>query len=212
MFRRVVVLTAVGAAGLGLTPLGAGASVPASPHSTLGPTSVVHLRPVDSHGHELPGYTITKQRKHAHCIAGSDVTRTAYRCFAGNLVLDPCWAQKPKSFAVCLVVPWSFRLLQLKVSKGYSGTLPKKPASLPWGVQLGNGVQCAFADGATGVVGGKRINYFCSHTKDVLIGKVNKSSKVWTIRRAKPTGGGHYKKAGHVSLSKAWFGKPSRQA
>jgi hypothetical protein len=212
MFRRLTTLMLAGAAALAVMPAGAGASTSRSPDLTLTPTSVVHLRPVDKHGHALPGYTITKQRRHAECHAGSSVTRSAYRCFAGNAVLDPCWAQKPKQFAVCLSVPWSFNLVQLKVSKGYSGKVPNHAASLPWGVQLGNGVQCAFADGATGAVGGNRINYFCHRAKYVLIGKINKSGKVWHARKAKPTGGGHYAAAGRVGLTKAWFGKRSRQA
>ena len=62
------------------------------------------------------------------------------------------------------------------------------------------------------MVRGKRINYFCAHTHDALYGKVHKHHPVWRIRKATPTGGGHYKPAGRVGLSKAWFGKPSRQA
>src|SRR5581483_5210050 len=155
MLRRLAVLTVAGAAGLcGVVSISAGASAPASTAlSSPVPTSVVHVRPVDSHGNKLSDYTITKQLKHARCNAGSEAIGTAYRCFAGNFVLDPCWVQQPKRFAICL--------------------------SEPWGVQLANGTQCGFGQGATGTVGGKRINYFCAHAKYVLIGKIDKHGKVW---------------------------------
>jgi|SRR5581483_2436790 len=212
MLRRLAVLTVAGAAGLcGVVSISAGASAPASTAlSSPVPTSVVHVRPVDSHGNKLSDYTITKQLKHARCNAGSEAIGTAYRCFAGNFVLDPCWVQQPKRFAICLSEPWSFHVVQLKVSKGYHGALSKHGRSQPWGVQLANGTQCGFGQGATGTVGGKRINYFCAHAKYVLIGKIDKHGKVWHARKAKPTGGGHYKAAGRVGLTKAWFGKPSR--
>jgi hypothetical protein len=195
-----------------LPAVAASSASPRPASSTLAPTSVVHLRPVNKHGHELPGYTIVKQRRHAHCIAGAEATGNSYRCFSGNRIIEPCWVQKPKRFAVCLRQPWSFRLVQLKVSRGYSGHLARKPNALPWGVQLPNGEQCLVAEGASGFVRGKRINYFCAHTKDALYGKVNKQHRVWRIRKATQTGGGHYQPAGRVGLTKAWFGKPSRQA
>jgi hypothetical protein len=209
--RRVpVIVTVLVAAVLGSLPLDG----QASPSAVAGaaPTAVVHLRPIDRHGRELSGYTITKQRKHAHCVAGSQATGTAYRCFSGNRILDPCWVQKPKRFAVCLAEPWSFRLIQLKVTGGYHGKLPKRHAALPWGVQLADGEQCLIAQGASGAVGGKRINYFCAHTKNALYGKVDTRHHAWRVHKATPTGGGRYRKAGRVTLSKAWFGKPSRQA
>jgi hypothetical protein len=212
MFRRLLLASAAGVVAVSVLPAAAGSATARSTPSGLAPTSVVHVRPVNKHGHTLPGYTITNQRPHAHCIAGAEATGNSYRCFSGNKIVEPCWAQKPKRFAVCLRQPWSFRLVQLKVTGGYSGHLPRKPNALPWGVQLANGEQCLVAEGASGVVRGKRINYFCAHTHDALYGKVHKHHPVWRIRKAKPTGGGHYQPVGRVGLTKAWFGKRSRQA
>lgn len=212
MLRRLLLTGSAGVVALSMLPVVVGSATPRSAPTALAPTSVVHLRPVDKHGHTLPGYTITNQRSRAHCIAGAEATGNSYRCFSGNRIIEPCWAQKPKRFAVCLRQPWSFRLVQLKVTRGYSGHLPRQPNALPWGVQLTNGEQCLVAEGASGFVRGKRINYFCAHTNDALYGKVNKRQPVWRIRKAVPTGGGHYKPVGRVGLTKAWFGKPSRQA
>jgi hypothetical protein len=209
MTRRLLIAVLAGAAAISLTPAATSASVPAVARAAA-PTSVTQIRPVDSNGREVSGYTIAHQRKHARCIAGSEATGSAYRCFSGNVVLDPCWAQKPARFAVCLSEPWGFRLVQLKVTKGYHGKLSKH-RSQPWGLQLTNGVQCEFAQGASGAVAGKRINYFCAHSKTVLYGNVDKHSKVWRIRSARSRSGGHFTKTGRLALTRAWFGKPSRK-
>ena len=98
------------------------------------------------------------------------------------------------------------------MTKGYDNAgRTTKPARHPWGVQTADGQQCGFIQGAGGVVAGKRINYGCQHVKYVLIGHVDQSHRAWRIRKARPTGGGHFKQAGWVALSKAWFGKASRK-
>jgi hypothetical protein len=196
--------------------LAALAAIPAStgtaaPHR-LASTSVVHLRPVNGHGQFRPGYFVKKTLKHGSCSAGSEATGDAYRCFAGNAVVDPCWVEHSRDFVACLTAPWSFKVIQIHVSKGYQNAgYTKKPARLPWGVQVTDGRQCVLAQGASGTVGGKRINYFCTNATYVLYGNVNRTAEVWTIHKATPASGGTFTKAGRVGLAKAWFGKPSHK-
>jgi hypothetical protein len=209
--RRLVVLPVLVCAALAVGPSMAVEAAATHPAATAR-TVVTHVSPVSSHGNLLSGYSITGRHNHAKCSAGSDTTHNTYRCFAGNGVFDPCWVQSTKSLVVCLSAPWSFRLVQLKVKHYSNSGRTTKSSRTPWGVQLTNGVQCELADGATTLIAGKRLNYFCSHEKYVLYGGVSTSSRTWTIRRAKPKGHhGHYRKAGRVSLSKAWFGKASRK-
>ena len=70
----------------------------------------VYLRPVDANGHLQPGYQITKRHGHANCLASSEATGNAYRCFAGHIVYDPCWVEGTKTFVICLAAPWSYRV------------------------------------------------------------------------------------------------------
>jgi hypothetical protein len=211
MMRRLVVLPVLVCAALAVGPSMAVQAAAAHP-AAAARTVVTHVRPVSSHGNLLPGYSITARHNHAKCSAGSDTTHNTYRCFAGNGVYDPCWVQSTKSLVVCLSAPWSFRLVQLKVKHYSNAGRTTKSSKTPWGVQLANGVQCGLADGATTLIAGKRLSYFCSHVKDVLYGGVNRSGRTWTIRRATPKGHhGRYRKAGRVNLTKAWFGLASRK-
>jgi hypothetical protein len=215
MMRRLVVLPILLCAALAAGPwmaVGSAAAHPAARPAALGPTVVTHVSPVSSHGDLLSGYSITKRHNHAKCSAGSDTTHNTYRCFAGNGVYDPCWVQSTKSLVVCLDAPWSFRLVQLKVKHYSNSGRTTTSSKTPWGLQLANGVQCGLATGATTLIAGKRLSYFCAHVKYVLYGGVDRSGRVWTIRKATPKGHhGHYRKAGRVRLTKAWFAKASRK-
>jgi hypothetical protein len=209
MIRRLATSTALVAAALIAAPASAGLAAATAADASLAPTKVVHLRPVDRKGNLLPGYAISHDRSGGRCEAGSEETGDSYRCFAGNVVYDPCWVATGRSQAICLPAPWSFTAVRLEVTKGFDNAgRSNRTATTPWGVQLINGEQCVLLSGATGAVGGRRINYGCQHVKYVLIGNVDKHQKVWRIRKAKRSHG-NFKAAGWVKLSKAWFGKPS---
>jgi hypothetical protein len=212
MMRRLVTSTVLVFAAVIAAPIGVGhaASTVPVPASKPAPTTVVHISPVNRKGDLLPGYSISHDRSGAKCESGSEETGDAYRCFAGNRFYDPCWVASGRTQVICLPAPWSFTAVRLEVTKGYDNAgRSTKTASIPWGVQLTDGVQCALLSGATSTVKGKRVNYACAHVKYVLIGNVDKVHKVWSVRKAKPAGHGNFKEAGRVDLSRAWFGKPS---
>jgi hypothetical protein len=85
----------------------------------------------------------------------------AYRCFAGDVVHDPCFTS-PRG-VVCPELPWARRatLLQLAVDPA-PGDGPIA-AGLPWGIELADGQRCAFLGGATDLVDDLRANYGCDH-------------------------------------------------
>jgi hypothetical protein len=165
---------------------------------------------VTADGHLASGYAITKRFAHAQCNFGSEATGDAYRCFAGNFVIDPCWVTHRPHYVYCLALPWGRHVASLHVTRGYdSSGYDRRPSSMPWGVRTGNGHRCFFLEGASSTVGHHRINYECQHTSSVLVGRVDKSNAAWRIRRARSTGGGHYTVTGWANLARAWFGKPS---
>lgn len=213
MFRRIVsvgiLTTAMFATTLGAAVSASPSQAAAGATATAHPTVVVHVRPVTSTGKLRHGYTITHRRAHASCSFGSEAIGDAYRCFSGNLVIDPCWVSNRKAFVVCLPDAWSHQAIRLHVTKGYqNGGFGSGGVSYPWGVRQASGTRCSWLQGASGEVKGKRISYGCTSTT-VLIGHVNKKPARWTIKRARATGGGHYTVTGTVQLRKAWFGKPS---
>jgi hypothetical protein len=182
---------------------------PGRAHATA--THVAHVRPVSKTGRLRSGYTIDHRRGHAHCVLGSEATGTAYRCFAGNEVLDPCWVQagSAHSHVICLGLPWSHNVSRLHVTKGYDNSAMTTPAREPWGVRLTNGTRCGRVQGASGSVHGRFITYFCQSSKTVLTGEPNRSQQLWRIHTARSTPHGHFKRTGRKAISKAFFGRPS---
>jgi hypothetical protein len=212
MVRRVVASLVLALLTVAAVPLSAGAAQLAPSRTvSAAPTVVERIRPVGPGGGLLPGYTTTHSHTGASCEAGSEATGSAYRCFAGNGVYDPCWVMSNRVFVMCLAAPWSFDTVLLHVTKGYDNGGPVRAAKYPWGVQLASGQQCLWLQGASGTVAGKRISYLCRRAKYALAGSVDKHHKVWRIRKARRIRGGRYKLAGWVSISKAYFGKPSRK-
>jgi hypothetical protein len=212
MVRRIVTALVLALLTFAVVPSAGAAQLAPSRGASAAPTVVVHVRPVGPGGGLLAGYTSTHSHTGASCEAGSEATGDAYRCFAGNGVYDPCWVMSNKVFVVCMSAPWSFNVVLLHVTKGYDNTgYSQRAASIPWGVQLTNGELCDLLQGATSTVGGRRVNFGCQRVKYVLVGNVDRHHKVWRIRKARRTSGGHYKRAGWVDISKAYFGKPSRK-
>lgn len=198
-----------------LAGLAAGAEVAsASPatHADAKPTTVIHVRPVDSTGDLRAGYTVTHHFKHAQCNYGSEAFGSAYRCFAGNFVLDPCWATASDN-VVCMTTPWSHDVVRADVTKGFDNTgYSNTPSKRVWGVKISHGPKCSYLQGGTGTVDKRRINYGCKGKKYVLIGNVDKKHTPWRIRKARHKGGKNsfkYAYVGWVDLSKGWLGKPT---
>lgn len=85
----------------------------------------------------------------------------AYRCFAGNSLLDPCFVSPDDPHVLeCYLAPWNHPI-ELRVH-----TLPKasSPVSIsrPWAIQLANGVRCVATNGTPTLVRGVALSYACS--------------------------------------------------
>jgi hypothetical protein len=85
----------------------------------------------------------------------------AYRCLAGNTILDPCFAlHRTATLATCYADPWS-KPVVLKLEQRLpelSGALPDEH---PWALLLSNGHRCVAVTGTVQIVGNVALTYSC---------------------------------------------------
>jgi hypothetical protein len=190
--------------------LAACASSPAQP---AGPATTQQLRvaPVTAGGQPAEGYRVASTQDHANCEPGSEAIGQAYRCFAGNTVYDPCWAQKATTpTALCLPYPWSRTDVRLLVSAPLGAIPNEGGAGLgePWGVELADGQRCVLAQGAHGEFDGHVIDYYCNAGLSLLRG-LDESGPVWHASSVTTTSG-QQARGPAEAIRIAWFGRPQR--
>ncbi|MDQ1698102.1 MAG: hypothetical protein QOJ03_3455, partial [Frankiaceae bacterium] len=174
-------------------------------------TERVLVRPLTPSGHLRAGYHVVHKYVGTHCLSASIATGNAYRCFAGNNeIFDPCWVQNTRSpYVVCMRNPWTHRVVQLHVTKGFDDSFGGGAHTSPWAVTLTGGMRCVGVQGAAGDVDGYGISFGCNDGKTVLLEQPNTGSALWTIRAARDVGNYHYKRVAGKTIAKAYFGRPS---
>jgi hypothetical protein len=85
----------------------------------------------------------------------------AYRCFAGNELLDPCFVSPDRHDVLnCYPTPWGHPT-QLRVHK-----LPKATATVkitrPWAIELAGGQRCLATNGTPSILRGIPLTYKCT--------------------------------------------------
>jgi len=187
-------------------PLAACSSAAHSP-AALTATKQVHVSPVGPDGSPARGFRTTMTIADANCEAGSEVIGQAYRCFAGNFVYDPCWAERASGPTVlCVPFPWSATDIRLQVNAPLSAIPAEPGTSEPWGVELADGQRCVLFQGAHSLFAGRVIDYYCTSRLSLLRG-LTQTSAVW--RAASVTDVGGKQAAGPSEQIKiAWFGRP----
>ena len=166
--------------------LAAVASVMAIPASASGHirTGVTVFEPFASDG--TP--TLSTRTKSGYCWTGAltSIRNDAWRCFVGNYIYDPCFssAQAP-GVVICpnLQVNGGIDIqLTRRLPRGQANPGTPSPNDQPWNIQLTNGHHCVLSAGATNVVQGKRLNYFCGGgLKYGLWGFPRRRTQPWTI-------------------------------
>lgn len=164
----------------------ADAALPAARASAQAPpTRTVRISPVTADGVKKPSWRVTTQRHRGTCHAGSEaVGNGAYRCFSGNLVLDPCWAQADVRNAraaahhvLCAASPWKRNVARVRVRHlPAAHGLPRNV----WGIRLADGRRCTWLQGASGTHHGQRISYTCGG-RLYLYGEPDRSMPRWRI-------------------------------
>jgi hypothetical protein len=132
--------------------------------------------------------TIQTQSKSGYCFTGSSTIdrKDAWRCFVGNFVHDPCFSSAHAAgIVVCpnLKVNGGIEIhLTRALPHGSANAGEPSLSDQPWNIELTGGQHCAFSSGASNVVHGKRLNYFCGpSSKTGLWGYPDRHAEPWTI-------------------------------
>jgi hypothetical protein len=163
------------------------AALPAIGSAAERPTRVVLYTVTDPiTGRLRAGYSVAAKVS-GSCWTGSLTASRpdAWRCMAGHEIHDPCFA--PAANASVVYCP-DFRAPKHLLAMALTKPLPLEQGNhgapsasrTPTQLTLAGGVTCSFTSGATGVVGGMRINYGCSDGR-MLLGEVDRSSPRWRI-------------------------------
>ncbi|MGW2854556.1 serine/threonine protein kinase [Streptomyces sp. NPDC001221] len=157
-------------------------------------TQVVTLSPWSRDGTPATGITIT-DRASGSCFGTAESTmRTdAWRCTAGDRILDPCFSpdSNPEDTSALCLDGAPTRMVELSVPQGFPGNndhMPGGPDIEPIIVVLANGARCSFTGGGTSTLAGQRLNYGCDNGGD-LYGYPNKTAALWTISYSAPNSG-----------------------
>ena len=90
--------------------------------------------------------------------------RNAYRCLAGNDLLDPCFARSRAAKNVfCYAGPWS-KAIRLHLTKSLASTVHSTTplrVTRAWAISLSGGRRCIATGGTTQVVRGVPLSYRC---------------------------------------------------
>jgi hypothetical protein len=116
--------------------------------------------------------TVQTTSKRGYCWTGSlaAVRDDAWRCFVGNFIFDPCFSSAQDPGVVICPNPSLSGGIKILLTRG----LPRRDADQglpslfndPWNIELTDGRHCTFSSGASNVVAGNRLNYFCTGAVD----------------------------------------------
>jgi hypothetical protein len=138
--------------------------------------------------------TLHTRSRSGQCFTGSlTINRDdAWRCFVGNFLFDPCFSS---ALAPGRVVCPNSKLtggIEIRLTKALPRSMGDhaRPSlhDQPWNIQLTDGRHCLFSSGASNVVDGVRLNYFCDSSGAFgLWGFPTRKSEPWTILGAGST-------------------------
>jgi hypothetical protein len=98
----------------------------------------------------------------------------AYRCIAGNDILDPCFAPPkaaagaPATQVACVAAPWA-QAEVLQLSKPLPAGSPAGDPRAAWAFLLANGVRCVSSTGMVPEVAGVNLDYHCSDQSNAAL-------------------------------------------
>lgn len=89
----------------------------------------------------------------------------AWRCIEKNRLYDPCFSTTPQGdFVICDANPIGDpRGLKATLAHSLPAPGPSSRGIQAWLMRLNDGSVCGFIPGATGVIGGERVNYGCTN-------------------------------------------------
>lgn len=128
----------------------------------------------------------------SHAVADCDLsyrTKGAMRCFLGDEIRDPCYAEGhgPQTRSVvCVNSPWDRSVTRARTPLGFIAQASQVDAPGPWAIELVGGFRCTGLGGATIAIGDRRMNYGCwlpGKPKSMadLFGEPDRRHAQWTI-------------------------------
>ncbi len=148
------------------------------------PPTLVHETVWLRGGAPTPGLFVTENVA-GYCTSPARSTPRAYawRCFADEHFLDPCFsATRHSATVVCPLDPWTKNVRLVSLTR----RLPRwveRPERLdaPWGIWTANAKRCVLAvSGASLILAGKRVRYECAGS-GFLVGYAEVRAREWTI-------------------------------
>lgn len=195
------------AAALALGTAVVGGTAGATGAATATRTRATIFRPFTSSG--TPAAHVNRT-VHGYCWTGSlaSARSDAWRCAAGNEIIDPCFSSaKARGIVLCSASgPWSSSLLKMKLTKKlprmYANRRRPSTRGFPWALRTTSGWRCELVTGATTVVHGVRLSYFCKGTNLGLWRSPARRFRTWRIYAA-PSSATTLRR--RVGISSAWF-------
>jgi hypothetical protein len=189
----------------------AACGAPAGHSNASTATRQVRLSPVTRNGVPAGGFRVASTAAGATCEPGSEAIGQAYRCFAGNAIYDPCWAENAATPTVlCLPYPWARGDIKLLLREPLS-PIPSHAGGPglgePWGLELAGGQRCVLAQGAHSVFAGRVIDYYCS-TKLWLLRGLTEDRPQWQAGSVIAANSGKLARGPVEEIMIAWFGRP----
>jgi len=189
-------------------------AVVASGYATAGPpasttTTTLHKYSPFTADSIARGIHITRAAP-GYCWTNSSADRAgaAFRCFVGNVIHDPCFANfalTPVTYVVCpLYHPGSSVLrinLTRKLPQGSRTGDPNPMDYPPWAVKTTSGKWCERLTGATGSVVGLGVSYGCEGG-GLLLGEPRRGTPLWSASYA---GGYKATRYHRITLGSAWW-------
>ena len=172
---------------------------------SAGGTSI-HLYTPFNGGSVASGIRVGKTAA-GYCWTGSlaDWRGDAFRCFVGNYIHDPCFADQTGSahYVLCPLYTPDAKALRINLTKklppnSASGDPTRHP---PWAVKTASGKWCTKFTGATGSIAGMGITYGCTGG-GILLGNPRRNTKLWTIFYASGYKASQFRP---VALKSAWW-------
>jgi hypothetical protein len=148
------------------------------------PATVVHETKWFRGSQPAAGLLVTEDVP-GHCVssARSSPRGDAWRCFADEHWIDPCFSASARSrIVLCPTDPWSrnVRLVELTRKLPAASRRPVR-AYAPWGIWTANAKRCVIAvSGASLRLDGRRVRYECA-ISGFLVGFANTTRRQWTI-------------------------------
>ncbi|MCW2685361.1 MAG: afsK7, partial [Mycobacterium sp.] len=145
-----------------------------------------------------------------HCWTSSETTprHDAWRCMTGNYIYDPCFSSpRTATLVLCPVEPWRNRGVKMRLTRALPGAMANHGSltvrNQPWALELYDGRKCVLAGGASSILEGRRLNYFCQHGGSTgLWGFPDRGTQPWTIYSAPYTA---TLLSEHVPVRDAWM-------